>query len=180
MCITLTTEKLKQERISANTLICSNVKTVTSCSSHTHAKDRLNFHQISQLLYCKFCAIWRVISHPPPCLSWFLNNWFSTVPERAKPWRVEPAVTLENRINESNMYCMFEPGHQGKRAREREKLLWVVSWLTHSVEMTHDYQQQFIKKWSIQKTQGIPMFQKAALRKTSRGHSLVFFQRWII
>lgn len=44
----------------------------------------------------------------------------STIPERGKPQRAEPE--LENRINESNMHNVYEPGHQG----EREELLWLV------------------------------------------------------
>lgn len=48
------------------------------------------------------------------------NGRFSTVPERGKPQRAEPE--LENRINESNMHDVYEPGHQG----EREDLLWFV------------------------------------------------------
>lgn len=38
----------------------------------------------------------------------------STIPERGKPQRAEPE--LENRINESNMHGVHEPGHQGDRA----------------------------------------------------------------
>lgn len=60
-----------------------------------------------------------------------------------KPQRVEPAVTVENRINESNMYCVYEPGHQGKRERGEAAVVCVS---TRSVEMSHSYQQQFIKK----------------------------------
>lgn len=44
-----------------------------------------------------------------------LKQRFSTIPERGKPQRAEPA--LENRINESNMHDVYEPGHQGERER---------------------------------------------------------------
>lgn len=42
-----------------------------------------------------------------------LKQRFSTIPERGKPQRAEPE--LENRINESNMHRVYEPGHQGER-----------------------------------------------------------------
>lgn len=48
---------------------------------------------------------------------------------RAKPRRVEPAVTVENRINESNMYRSYEPGHQEERERERKASVVAVSTL---------------------------------------------------
>lgn len=51
----------------------------------------------------------------PGLLPLLLKQRFSTIPERGKPQRAEPA--LENRINESNMHDVYEPGHQGERER---------------------------------------------------------------
>ena len=61
---------------------------------------------------------------------------------------------MENRVNESNMYCAFVPGRWGKR--EREKLLWFVSRLARAAEMSHSFWQQVIKKWNRETTSGYP------------------------